>query len=253
MADAIRIEHLDGGYPQRKVFHDLSLKITQGGFTALLGPNGSGKSTLLRFLYKELAPLSGSIHLMEKDISSISQEDVSRLVSLVPQNGRIDYDFSVMEAVQMGSQCEERALSALRECDLQDKACTSVRQLSGGEFQRVLIARALSRQRPILLLDEPVSSLDIIQQKAMLELFRRRAHSGTTVLCALHDLTLAQIFADHVVFLKQGKLMYEGPATEVCTQAHLEDVYGVGFEQVFHPSLGRYLYSPLWQDYTAKQ
>lgn len=245
MADILRIERLSGGY-DTPIFQDFSLRIPQGGrLVTLLGPNGSGKSTLLKFLYRQL-PYQGNIWIDGINLSSLRQRELARHLSLVPQNGRIDYDFTVEEAVRMSSISPDATRTALQLCHLEGKEHTSVQALSGGEFQRALIARALAQASPLMLLDEPVSSLDIAQQIGMMRLFKQLAHEGKTLVCVLHDLLLAQVYSDEVILIQKGKLVSQGRADEVLTPEHLFQVYGVETRTLVDETGGLRLLCPRW-------
>ncbi|MCI2104728.1 MAG: ABC transporter ATP-binding protein [Sphaerochaeta sp.] len=225
MDEIIRVENLSGGYPHAPVFEGLSLSFHGPGLCTVIGPNGSGKSTLLKFLYRELAPQSGQVLLEGKDIASYSRRAIAKRIALVPQWGRIEEDFTVRDAVAMaGSLHVEESLDT---CDLSDKADASVLSLSGGEFQRTLIARALAQDTPVLLLDEPVNNLDISYQVSTLRLVKDLAHhGGKLVILVLHDLTMAQVYSDDVVLLNHGKLVAQGAPQEVITKERIESVYG---------------------------
>ncbi|MDD7202343.1 MAG: ABC transporter ATP-binding protein [Sphaerochaetaceae bacterium] len=245
MADILCIEHLNGGY-DTPIFQDFSLRIPQGGrLVTLLGPNGSGKSTLLKFLYRQL-PYRGNIWVDGINLSSLRQRELARHLCLVPQNGRIDYDFTVGEAVRMASFSPDDTRTALQLCHLEGKEQTSVQELSGGEFQRTLIARALAQASPLMLLDEPVSSLDIAQQIGMMRLFKRLAHEGKTLVCVLHDLLLAQVYSDEVVLIQKGKLVSQGKPEVVLTPEHLSQVYGVETQELADSSGRLRLLCPRW-------
>jgi iron complex transport system ATP-binding protein len=224
MDETIRIEHLFGGYRGQTIFRDFSLSIAGPGLFTLIGPNGSGKSTFLKFLYRELKPESGKILLLGKDIEKYHREQIARIVSLVPQWGRIEYDFTVRDAVAMaGTAHVEESLAT---CNLSGKAECSVMSLSGGEFQRTLIARALAQDTPILLFDEPVNNLDIAYQISTLHLVKRLAtEQGKLVILVLHDLMMAQKYSDEVLLLDEGRLIAQGTANEVITKERIEAVY----------------------------
>lgn len=245
MAEILRIEHLTGGY-DIPLYQDFSLSLGKGGrIITILGPNGCGKSTLLKFLYREL-PYQGTIFLDGKNLASYSQRELARALSLVPQNGRIDYDFTVQEAVSMSAHDAASIQNVLQLCHLADKKDASVQALSGGEFQRTLIARALAQDSPLMLLDEPVSNLDIATQIEVMRLFRLLARQGKTILCVLHDLLLAQVYSDEVILLKDGKLISQGSVAQVLTEEHITQVYGIQTCMMTEESGTRRLLCPLW-------
>ncbi|MFA6844310.1 MAG: ABC transporter ATP-binding protein [Sphaerochaetaceae bacterium] len=250
MDEMLRTCNLCGGYADHKVFDNLSFTIEGPQLVTLLGPNGSGKSTLLKFFYKELNCKGGMVFVQGRDIMSLSQKEVARHIALVPQNGRIDYDFTVAESVSMGRYASTRNSSlgeVLSLCNLEMEADKSVLSLSGGELQRVMIARALIQKTSILLLDEPVSNLDIEHQIAMMRLFKHLAREeNTTVVCVLHDLLLAQVYSDTVMLLSEGGVVSMGKTEKVITKDNLENVYHTKTQSLFDPALQRTVLTPLW-------
>ncbi|MDY0288454.1 MAG: ABC transporter ATP-binding protein [Sphaerochaeta sp.] len=249
---SLETKALSGGYEAQEVFNNLDLGLPQGKFIALTGPNGSGKSTLLKFFYKELNPTSGSVHIGGSDVTSLSQRNLARKLGFVPQNGRIDYDFSVQEAVSMGRYAygghdeEGTVEQAMRDCDILPLAHKRVTALSGGEMQRVLLARSLCQQGKILLLDEPVNHLDVKHQRTMMNLLKALVEKNLTVICVLHDLLLVQVYSDETILLKKGKVFANGPTQEVICQENLHEVYNINAHKIFDPSLGRELWMPTW-------
>lgn len=249
MDEIIRMRHLTGGYPQKEIFQDLSFTIQKGTFVTLLGPNGSGKSTLLKFLYKELKPREGAIFLQGSDIQTMRQKQLASVISLVPQWGRIEYDFSVREAIEMGEYAGKGTKTVgeiLELCELKEKEECSVLSLSGGEFQRTLIARSLMQGSQVMLLDEPVNNLDISSQISLMRLFRTLSEEGKTILCVLHDLTLAQVYGDEIILLSEGKIVAQGDPSSVLTKERMEEVYHCAVQKLYDPAKKRYLLSPVW-------
>ncbi len=243
---------LSGGYEKQEVFNNLAIALPQGKFIALTGPNGSGKSTLLKFFYKELTPSSGSVHIGGSDVSSLTQKNLARKIGFVPQNGRIDYDFSVLEAVSMGRYAhgghdeEGTVEEAMRDCDILHLRNKRVTELSGGEMQRVLLARSLCQQGGVLLLDEPVNHLDVKHQRTMMNLLKRLVEKNLSVICVLHDLLLVQVYSDETILLKKGKVFANGPTAEVICHKNLHEVYNIQAHKIHDPSLGRDLWMPTW-------
>ncbi len=249
---SLETKALSGGYDSQEVFNNLTLGLPQGKFIALTGPNGSGKSTLLKFFYKELNPTSGSVYIGGNEVTSLSQKNLARKLGFVPQNGRIDYDFSVQEAVSMGRYAygghdeEGTVEQAMQDCDILHLAHKRVTALSGGEMQRVLLARSLCQQGKILLLDEPVNHLDVKHQRTMMNLLKALVEKNLTVVCVLHDLLLVQVYSDETILLKKGKVFAHGPTEEVICHKNLHEVYTIDAHKIYDPSLGRELWMPTW-------
>ncbi|HAF84940.1 MAG TPA: ABC transporter ATP-binding protein [Sphaerochaeta sp.] len=243
---------LTGGYDKQEVFTNLDLAIPEGKFIALTGPNGSGKSTLLKFFYKELIPSLGTVHIGGSDVSSLKQKEIAKKLGFVPQNGKIDYDFSVLEAVSMGRYAygghdEEGSVEqAMRDCDILHLSNKRVTELSGGEMQRVLLARSLCQRGKVLLLDEPVNHLDVKHQRTMMNLLQRLVEKEMSVICVLHDLLLVQVYSEETILLTQGRVYANGPTQEVICHENLKAVYNINAHKIFDPSLGRDLWMPTW-------
>lgn len=219
-----------------RILRDVSLSVPTGSFVALVGPNGAGKTTLLRTVNGVLSPDRGSVSIDGRDVSSLSPRSVARLVATVPQDTTVSFSFSVRDIVAMGRTPHrarfwrsdhqdpiERALDRTRTADLADRSIGSV---SGGERQRVLLARALAQETPAMVLDEPTASLDITHQVRTLELVRTLVDEGTTALAAIHDLDLAARFCDALVVLSDGRMLADGPPESVLTESVIERAFG---------------------------
>jgi len=249
---SLEVRGLTGGYDKQEVFNNLDLKVPEGKFIALTGPNGSGKSTLLKFFYKELIPTKGTVHIGGSEVTSLTQKNLARKLGFVPQNGRLDYDFSVLEAVSMGryaygGQDEEGFVEqAMRDCDILHLTHKRVTELSGGEMQRVLLARSLCQQGKVLLLDEPVNHLDVKHQRTMMNLLKRLVEKNLSVICVLHDLLLVQVYSDETILLNKGTVFANGPTPEVICHENLKAVYNIDAHTIHDPSIGRDLWMPTW-------
>jgi iron complex transport system ATP-binding protein len=239
----LRCDGLACGYPERTVLSDVSLTMRPGGITVLLGPNGSGKSTLLKTLSKTIPMIAGEVHVSGRSVAKLGFRELARHIAFVPQEEHVPFRFRVREVVMMGRMPHstglldtdediEAAQSAMRAAgceELQDRAIT---ELSGGEKQRVLVARALAQKAPILLLDEPTSHMDIGHQVAMIGLLRELAAAGKSILAAVHDLNLASLLASEAILLDRGRIGMHGTCEAVLEDALLDGVYGVKFERV---------------------
>ncbi|UOE96005.1 heme ABC transporter ATP-binding protein [Alkalihalobacillus sp. LMS39] len=230
------------------IIQNLSLHLHEGEFIGLIGPNGSGKSTFLKTLYRSYFPLQGTVTLYNKELPSYSFRAFAKEVAVVTQESSVPFDFSVLEIVLMGRHPHQRffskeekkdydaAYEALASVDLTDYAERSFSSLSGGEKQRVLIARALAQQTNILLLDEPTNHLDIHHQ---LQLLNTVKNSGLTVVCAMHDLNLAAAYCDRIIVINKGEMVFEGTPNEVITEQMLKEVFEVDTVVIRHPQTGK--------------
>lgn len=218
----------------------IDLQLHKGKSYGMLGPNGSGKTTLLDILCGLQVPETGVIRFCGQSLSSMSPKQLARKVALVPQDFVVRFDFSVREVVAMGRypylgrfsslSGKDHALvdAAMEEMGISSLADRSVTRLSGGEKQRVAVARALAQDPEVLLLDEATSNLDIYHSLSILGTIHRRVKTqGLTVIAALHDLNLAAFFCDTLFFLKQGKLLYQGTMDKVLQPKIIREVYGV--------------------------
>ncbi|MEU6387996.1 ABC transporter ATP-binding protein [Streptomyces sp. NPDC046939] len=236
-----------------RLVDEVTLDVPAGTFVGLVGPNGSGKSTLLRCVYRARRPDSGFVRVDSEDVHRMAPRAAARLLAALPQESAADFDFTVAEVVAMGrlphrdrTAARDRDIcrSALEEAGVAHLATRGFLSLSGGEKQRVLIARALAQEPRVLVLDEPTNHLDIAHQ---LDVLRRVRKSGPTVLAALHDLNLAAAHCDLLHVLHGGRVVASGPPDEVLSPALLADVFGVRAHRVRHPETGttQFLFDPL--------
>ncbi|WP_326662549.1 ABC transporter ATP-binding protein [Streptomyces canus] len=226
------------------ILRDVRLDVPDGAFVGLVGPNGSGKSTLLRCVYRALRPAGGAVRLDGDDVHTMDPRAAARVLAALPQESSAEFDFTVAEVVAMGRLPHRGRTAAADEkicADAMDR--TGVRHLadrgflalSGGEKQRVLIARALAQQPRVLVLDEPTNHLDIAHQLDVLSLVRG---SGLTVLAALHDLNLAAAHCDLLYVIADGRTVASGPPHDVLQPALLAEVFGIRAHPVRHPETG---------------
>ena len=244
----IRVEALDLGYEERLVLAGLNFQVNRGEFVGILGPNGSGKSTLLHALSGLLKPLHGRIVIKSEALGSLPSRLRAQILAVVPQTTDVRFPFSCLEIVLMGRYPHRRRLGTLTDADLV-RALQSMRrtttghlkertitEVSGGECQRVVIARALAQDPEILLLDEATSSLDVRKKLEIFELLKYLNEiRGLTVLCAMHDLNLAALYCGRLMFIKAGKIVVDGPTDQVFTPEILAQVYETPMEVVRHP------------------
>ncbi len=226
-------------YGARRVLFEVSLEVAPGEVVAIVGPNGAGKSTLLRAAVGALPLAGGTIALSGAELESLTRREVARRAAFLPQSAPLEFEFSVREVVAMGRtphlgrfrplgaddrRAIDDALGATRVAEMAER---SVVELSGGERQRVMLARAIAQAAPLLVLDEPSASLDLLHAFELLELLERHARGGGAVLVALHDLGAAARFADRVVVLDRGRLHSSGPARDVLSRTMMREVFGV--------------------------
>lgn len=246
----ICFEGVSFAYQDKTVLSGVSFCAGGGRITGVLGPNGSGKTTLLRLAQAALLPQTGSVTLCGRDTREYTARERARKLALVPQSSSMDFDFTVREVVLMGrspylgrfaaesGEDERIAREAMALTRVDALADRPVTRLSGGEWQRVVVARALAQQTPVLLLDEPVSSLDVLHQVEVLGLMARLAHGqGKCVLCVLHDLNLAAQFCDDIALLRGGELVAFGVPEEVLPRAG--EAYGLPLITLPHPVTGK--------------
>jgi len=232
-----KLTFIRDGHP---ILEDISLEYEAGRLHGLIGPNGSGKTTLLKNICRIYQPTSGRILLKGRDCRQLKRKELSALVALVPQNPKVGFPIRVYDLVMMGRyphlkrfqplsdndrQIVEEALKATNTHTLRER---SVTELSGGEVQLVMIARALATEAELILLDEPTASLDIGNSLAVMELLMRLKNEGKTLLAALHDLNQARRFCDTVTILKAGRLYCHGPAEEAFRPEAMREVFEVG-------------------------
>lgn len=241
---------IEVGYPTRAVIENLSLTIPAGGFTVIVGPNACGKSTLLRALGRMLAPRAGTVLLDGRDIHRYPSKEVARRVGLLPQSPTPPSAITVGDLVARGRYPHQRLLSqwtdaddravreALTEVGMVDSADRLVDELSGGQRQRVWIGMALAQQTPTLLLDEPTTFLDISYQLDVLDLCARLVDQGRTVVAVLHELNTAARYADHMIAMRDGRILAAGPPAEVVTPQTLADAFDLDAVVVDDPEWG---------------
>lgn len=236
----LRADALTLGYDGKIISQNLSVSIPDGEFTVIVGPNACGKSTLLRALSRLLKPQAGQVILDGKNIASIDTRQVARHLGLLPQSSQAPDGISVLDLVARGRYPHQKLLqqwtpadklavsNAMQATGVSELADRSVDALSGGQRQRVWIAMVLAQQTPLLLLDEPTTSLDIAHQIDLLELFSNlnQQHNHTLV-AVLHDLNHACRYATHIIAMRDGQIVTQGHPREVITADLVEQVFGM--------------------------
>ncbi len=235
----IAITHLVVSYHQasRNAVDGVSFPVPRGKLTALAGPNGSGKSSIVRALLRRADVVSGAVSIDGKDVKAFSFADLARKVAVVPQREEAAFPTRVRDYVALGryphlglwrapGSDDDRAVNqALAQSGVEDLAERDTDALSGGEWQRVRIARALAQETPCLVLDEPTTFLDVAHEMAIFELLWSLARSGLAVLLVSHQLNLVARFADTIVLLDEGKVATSGAPEEVMNAERLEAIY----------------------------
>lgn len=240
-----------------RIVRDLTIECPPGLTVGLVGPNGSGKSTVLKTVYRALAPSSGAVFLDDLDVArDLTPRQHARQVAALAQEHDPGFDLTVLEIVATGRTPHQSSLAresardrstieaVLQRVGMAPLAGRSFGGLSGGEKQRVLLARALVQEPQVLVLDEPTNHLDVATQLGLLELVRSL---GVTVLAALHDLNLAATYCDRLYVLHDGEVVANGPPEEVLVPDLIASVFGVRSDRHVHPTTGRLqlLFSPL--------
>ncbi len=257
----LSIGHLSVFYGRRKVLHDVSLGVQAGEVLALIGPNGSGKSTLIRAVSGVVPIEAGEVQIDGRALGQLSTMERARYLAVVPQARNMPPAFSVYETVLLGrtpylgwlgragESDHERVRYALERTQMTSMADRMIGELSGGEQQQVLLARALAQDTPVLLLDEPTTHLDLQHRESLVHLVRELAKGrDLAVLMVLHDLNLASLYADRISLLVQGRIEAEGTPSEVLTEETLSRVYSVPVHVMPHPQYGNPLILPDGRD-----
>lgn len=236
----LRVENLSFGYrAEKKILDDLSLSVEPGEVLGILGPNGTGKTTLLKCVNRILIPQQGRVLFGAKDLAGLKQREIARIAAYVPQYNSNFFAMQVVDAVMMGrlpyagqrySKEDERIVfEILTSMRLESFAFRNLREMSGGERQRVFIARAMAQQPRVILLDEPTSSLDLHNQLFILHTVADLAkRHEIAVVMTIHDLNLASMFCDKILMLKDAKIFAYGRAQAVLDEAAIQAMYRVG-------------------------
>jgi len=230
------------------LLHKISLTATAGQIIGLIGPNGAGKTTLLKAI-SQLFPYNGQMYWQDQPLQKLTRQQQARLIAYLAQTDEIHWRISVEQVVLLGrlphaalwtnqtAQDTQAVQAAMQATDVLDLAHREVMTLSTGERARVMLARALAVQAPILLADEPAAALDPYHQLQVMEVLQQYAQQGRMVLVVLHDLTLAARFCEQLVLLHQGKIFAQGAPVNVLSPPHIHQVYQV--EAVYGEQAGQ--------------
>jgi cobalamin transport system ATP-binding protein len=253
---AIEAHDVSFGYENQPVLTNMSFTIGSGELVALIGPNGSGKTTLLKLLLGLLAPETGQVSLHNRFLTSYPAKDRARQIAYVSQQPALTFPMTAFELVSLGryphasrfnfSSVDATAVEiALQETDSEHLKNRRFNSLSGGEKQKILIARALAQSARVLLLDEPTLHLDLYYQMQILATLKRLCgQQGTTVIAVLHDVNLVSLFADKALLLNAGKLCAFGPVHEVITEEKIKDLLGVNVKAMVDTETDAHYFVP---------
>ena len=245
----LKLDSLSAGFRTRTVLENVSMEIFYGELLAIVGPNGAGKTTLLRTIAGIAQPLAGSVELDGHSVASFEPRERARRIAYLRQGTDAPWPYSVRELVFQGRYphrgwfgrgeeadraAVERALDRAGLAGYEDRPIT---ELSGGELQRAMIARALAQEPAVLLLDEPVSSLDVRHQAKALDIVRDLADEGMAVVASLHDLNLAGLYADRIAVLSEGRLFALGTPKEVLREDLIREAFLAEISIADHPEL----------------
>ncbi len=247
----LEIRGVGFSYNSRPALEDINLSLGNGELLGIIGPNGSGKSTLLRCMSRILKPQVGSILLDGKEIASLKMRELARNIARVPQQASQNFPTTVFDAILMGrrphsswrpSQDDMKIVSEIISMlGLAELAMRDIGELSGGERQKVMLARAMAQSAEVLLLDEPTANLDLRHQLEVLNIIRRQLERGISAVMAIHDLNLASKYSDKLVMLNEGEIFAAG-GQEIINAENVEAIYKVKVSIENH--LGRKLVVP---------
>lgn len=236
----LEVDNIQFYYEARKVLDEISFKADEGEFIGLIGPNGSGKTTLLRIIDGILKPIVGSVYIDCRRISELDPREIAREIAVVPQIADLSFDLKVFDIVMMGRYPyldgislegevdEEKVRFWMKVTNTLHLAERSIKEISGGERQRVFITRALAQEPRILLLDEPTSNLDICYKIEIMNLLRELVDElKLTIICAIHDLNLAARYSDRIILIKDGRIKSVGKPRDVLTRDNLREVFKI--------------------------
>ncbi|WP_423751302.1 ATP-binding cassette domain-containing protein [Salinirarus marinus] len=250
MTPAVDVSNLSVSLGGVSILDDVTTSVERGQFVGLVGPNGAGKTTLIRSLNGVLTPDAGTVLIEGERIHDLSSKAASRLVATVPQSPSLSFAFDVRETVEMGrmphvdrfegtTPADRDAVErAMERTDVTQFADRSITDVSGGERQRVFLARALAQETPVLLLDEPTSNLDVNHQIRTLELVRELADEGRTVVAAIHELDLAARYCDELRLLYDGTVRADGSPETVLSESNVERAFDTSAAVAENPVTG---------------
>jgi len=240
----ISIHDLSFSYGKKLIFNGLTLDIPKGQFVSIIGPNGCGKSTLLKLIGGDIDYQQGYISIEGKSLGEYSTIEISKKLAFNRQNMNGLFPFTCLDYLLMGrrphkKQFEdytqddfEKVEHVLKQTDTQNFLPKKLNEISGGELQRINVAKSLIQDTPYLLLDESFSAMDIYHTIGTLNLLKKLTQSGKTIVCVMHDLNLVYQFSDYVILFKQGKIYDTGAPNDVLKEKSIKDVYGIDVDYI---------------------
>lgn len=257
-SDFIRINDLKCSFGEKNILKNINLNIEEGKIYSIIGPNGSGKTTLLKHISKSVELQDKTIYIEDNDINKIKTKEFGKMAAVVPQNTNVEFEFSVFDIVLMGRtpyikrfseeteedyRIAENAMKMTNTWHLRDRMINS---LSGGERQRVIIARAIAQDTKIIMLDEPISHLDIQHQIEVLDMMKRlNKKKGITVIAVLHDINFAVQYSDKVILLYEGMVFNKGIPEEIITRESIRKVYNIDVIKSENPITNKPYFIPI--------
>ncbi len=232
----IEAKNIKVSIEEKTIIEDISMSVAENEFVGIIGPNGSGKSTFLKSVYRVIKPTCGEVFIDDVNMLEISYKESAKKMAVVSQFNDLNFELSVKQMVLMGRTPYKKFMESdtiedfkivdesLDEVGMLEYKNRSFLTLSGGEKQRVILARALAQKSDILILDEPTNHLDISHQLSFLKSVKKKKN---TVFCAIHDLNTALLFCDRIYALKDGNLLFHGKTEEVITEKNIEKLYKV--------------------------
>ena len=229
---------------KKLILDGISVAFEPNKIHGIIGPNGSGKSTLLKNICRIWEPQSGTIFINNKDYRLISRKELSKIVTLVPQHAQVNFPIPVYDLVAMGrhphlgrfeglkKKDREIVEWALKQTNIYELKDRNINELSGGEGQLVIIARAFVTEAPVILLDEPTTELDIKHTLAIIQILSRFKEQGKTILVTIHDLNLARKFCDTVSIIHRGKIFFTGLPEAAFSEEHIREVFEVKVKEI---------------------
>ena len=252
----IEVKNLSMDIDKKQILKDITFSIKKGSFVGIIGPNGSGKSTLLKNIYRLYKPSSGHILLDNKELSKMKHKECAREMAVLAQEHNSYFDFTVEQIVKMGrypyksmfdsysDEDTKMVKKVLHQVGMENYCERNFSELSGGEKQRTLIARALVQNTDFLILDEPTNHLDIGYQIQLMDIVK---HMNVTTLAAIHDMNIAAMYCDYLIVMKEGRVVSCGTVEEIITPKMLKEVFGVnayvGVNPVNHKLQVSYMHS----------
>lgn len=253
----LEAEQVTFRYTRQVIIDGVSLELRSGELMALLGANGAGKTTFLRLIAQQIKPESGTVSIDDTDLAKLSRRKLAQQIAMMPQHENRGSMLTVQDVVALGrmphsgwfmplsNNDNNRVNEAIKVTGLESLRQRSVLELSGGEWRRMILARAIAQDASVLILDEPIAGLDLKYQYEVLDQVRRLTKQNQLItVVTLHDLNIAAMFADRVAILHEGKLLATGTADEVMTNEVIRKAFGVEVTVLKHPELGTPLIIP---------